>query len=350
MTPIAKVVGELACQQNSYLNDLQTTVVSCAEVVAAKADTKRTKKNKERGQTDQTTANGLTAATAKLWEIECEDSILFPEDSHRRMDHMQQHTGQHLLSAVMDTYPGLETIGWSMGASIFVGGNSNPEAAVSMNYVELGRKPTDAEIAEIQDKCNELVRQNRPITVSTPLDAKHDSLPSDYDKEQGIIRVIIIDGIDSNPRTIASTLSSGTSPSELSARATQVTTALRDAVRAKRKLETEVAGYVAATILREESTWAHRADAGLEFLMDVAAAIPADKLPGALVLAAGVGSDGGPVLIIGSDAERVQGVTFKATAAIKNLKGGGKGVRWQGKVQAWEKGNLDALEKISKIA
>ncbi|KAG9092556.1 hypothetical protein FRC06_011881 [Ceratobasidium sp. 370] len=299
----------------------------------------------------------------------------------------------------MDTYPGLETLGWGMGASIFVGGGSDPKTTVNMNYVELERKPTDAEITEIQDKCNELVRQNRPITVSTPLDAKHDSLPSDYDKEKGIIRVVTIDGIDSNPccgthlsqtshigpillhhtqpirgtntrlfftcgeraislaaasirasRTIASTLSSGTSPSELSARATQITAALRDAVRAKRKLEAEIAGYVAAAILREASTWAHRVDAGLEFLIDVAAAIPADKLPATLVLAAGVGSEGGSVLIVGSDAERVQGAAYKATAAIKNLKGGGKGVRWQGKVQRWEKGNLDALEKISKDA
>ncbi|KAG8716189.1 hypothetical protein FRC08_009752 [Ceratobasidium sp. 394] len=448
MTLTAKVVGELACQQNSYLNDLQTTVVSCVEVVAAKADTKRTKKNKEKEQTSQTITNNSTTGETKLWEIECEDSVLFPEgggqptdhgtltvlekpnelvpittvhrhglraiiysprplapgtkitqhvNSRRRMDHMQQHTGQHLLSAVMDTYPGLETLGWSMGASIFVGGNSDPEAVANMNYVELGRKPTDTEIAKIQDQCNEFVRQNRLITTSTPLDAKHDTLPSDYDKDKGIIRVVTIDGIDSNPccgthlsqtshigpillhhtqsirgtntrlfftcgeraislatssigasRAMASALSSGTSPFELKARATQVTTALRDALRAKRKLETEVAGYVAAAILREKLTWAHRADAGLEFLMDVVAAMPADNLPAVLVLAAGMGSDGGSVLIVGSDAERVQGVANKAAAAIKNLKGGGKGVRWQGKVQAWEKGNIDALEKISK--
>ncbi|KAG9125181.1 hypothetical protein FRC07_008658 [Ceratobasidium sp. 392] len=397
MTVLAKIVGELACQQNSYLNNLQTAVVSCIEVVATKAETKRTKKNKEQGQQGQSAEPDLIAGETKLWEIECEDSILFPEgggqptdhgtlttlnelndpipvttvrrdglravifsprplapgtfiiqhvDSRRRMDHMQQHTGQHLLSAVMDTYPGLETLGWGMGASIFVGNSSDSGAVVNMNYVELGRRPTDAEIAEIQDKCNEIVRENRPITISTPLDAKHDSLPSDYDKDQGVVRVVTIDGIDANP--VASTLSSGTSPTELSARATQVTNALRDALRAKRKLETEIAQYVAANVLRQKSTWVHRADAGLDFLMDVVAAIPPAELPTVLVLAAGAGSDGGSVLIVGTDAGSVQDVAAKATASIRNLKGGGKGIRWQGKVQVWEKGNLDALENIAK--
>lgn len=120
-------------------------------------------------------------------------------DARRRMDHMQQHTGQHLLSAVMDTYPGLETLGWSMGASIVGDNNTTEDKIPNMNYVELGRKPTDAEIAEIQDKCNQIVLQNKPITVSTPNDAKQDSLPSDYDREKGIVRIVTIDGVDENP-------------------------------------------------------------------------------------------------------------------------------------------------------
>jgi misacylated tRNA(Ala) deacylase len=260
---VSKVVGELACQQNSYLYQLETKVVSCVEVLPSRADGKRARKNKEKDPKPQETkANG----DDKLWEVECEDSVLFPEgkrivpqlysnwyppflgggqptdhgtlvtpdgpnnpipintvhrhglravifsprplapgttvtqhvDARRRMDHMQQHTGQHLLSAVMDNYPGLETLGWSMGASI--GENSTlEEKTPNMNYVELGRKPTDVEITEIQDKCNQIVVENRSITVSTPQGAKQDSLPSDYDREKGIVRVVTIDGIDENP-------------------------------------------------------------------------------------------------------------------------------------------------------
>lgn len=80
MTLVAKVVGELACQRNSYLCDLQTTVISCVEVVASKTEIKRAKKNKERDQKSQAaTPTATVAEDGKLWEIECEDSVLFPE-------------------------------------------------------------------------------------------------------------------------------------------------------------------------------------------------------------------------------------------------------------------------------
>ncbi|KAF9512717.1 hypothetical protein BS47DRAFT_1044372 [Hydnum rufescens UP504] len=113
------------------------------------------------------------------------------------MDHMQQHTGQHLLSAIMDTYEGLETLGWSMGASISL---TDDDVAPNMNLVELGRKPTDEEIDEIQRRCNEVIPRNVRITVDTPEDAKIDSLPSDYDVKKEVARVIKIDGIDEKTR------------------------------------------------------------------------------------------------------------------------------------------------------
>ncbi|KAJ1308275.1 hypothetical protein OPQ81_003990 [Rhizoctonia solani] len=440
-----KIVGNLACQQNSYLFELRTKVVSCIEVASSKADTKRAKKNKEKDSRAESTTNGTES---KLWEIECEDSILFPEgggqptdhgtliiaeepndpipvttihrhglravifsprplepgtvvtqhvDARRRMDHMQQHTGQHLLSAVMDMYPGLETLGWSMGASVVRDNVTGEDKVPNMSYVELGRKPTEAEISEIQEKCNQIVMQNKPIAVSTPHDAIQDWLPSDYDRENGVVRVITIEGVDENPccgthlsqtshigpillhhtqpirgtntrlffscgsraialatfslratRSLSATLSSGPTPSELTARATQVTNSLRDSLRAKRKLETEIAGYLASKVIQDQLTWVHRADVGLDFLMDVVAAIPPESLPGALLLAAGSGAEGGSVLIVGSNADKVQNIASKAVSIVKSLKGGGKGTRWQGKVQVWEKGNLDALEKIAK--
>lgn len=105
----------------------------------------------------------------------------------RRWDHMQQHTGQHLLSAIMDTYDNLETLGWGMGTE------DNP------NYVDLPRKPSEEEIQEIQDKCNEAIRSNHLVSVETPEDASGESLPEDYDKEKGVVRVIKIGDIDANP-------------------------------------------------------------------------------------------------------------------------------------------------------
>jgi misacylated tRNA(Ala) deacylase len=108
-------------------------------------------------------------------------------DFRRRWDHMQQHTGQHLLSAIMDKYDNLESVGWGMGAE------------GDINYIDLPRKPTDEEMQTIQEKCNEAIRNNLKITVDTPDDAKSDSLPEDYDKERGVVRIIKIGDIDANP-------------------------------------------------------------------------------------------------------------------------------------------------------
>lgn len=107
-------------------------------------------------------------------------------DFRRRWDHMQQHTGQHLLSAIMDTYENLETVGWGMGAE------NEP------SYVDLPRKPSEDEMRDIQERCNETIRNNLRITVETPHYANHDNLPGDYDKEKGVVRVIRIGDLDAN--------------------------------------------------------------------------------------------------------------------------------------------------------
>lgn len=104
----------------------------------------------------------------------------------RRWDHMQQHTGQHLLSAIMDKYDNLETLGWGMGAGS------------DMSYVDVPRKPSEDEMQSIQERCNDAIRQNINITVVNPDNAKLDKLPNDYDKERGVIRVVKIGNLDAN--------------------------------------------------------------------------------------------------------------------------------------------------------
>jgi len=81
---------------------------------------------------------------------------------------------------------GLKTLGWGMGA------------AGTMSYVDIPRKPTEEEMQSIQSRCSELIRDNLPIKVETPDDAKHEKLPGDYDKSEGVVRVIHIGDIDIN--------------------------------------------------------------------------------------------------------------------------------------------------------
>ena len=46
------------------------------------------------------------------------DTVACAVDWSRRFDHMQQHTGQHLLSAVFDGLLGLRTVGFHLGGEI----------------------------------------------------------------------------------------------------------------------------------------------------------------------------------------------------------------------------------------
>ena len=70
-----RVVGELACQRNSYLRTLETVIISCKEAQKEnQSNTQKTNK-KTKGESKRSSNNTET----KLWEIEFADSVLFPE-------------------------------------------------------------------------------------------------------------------------------------------------------------------------------------------------------------------------------------------------------------------------------
>lgn len=131
---------------------------------------------------------GVTALHITPVAIEPGTNVSLEVDWERRLDHMQQHTGQHLLSAVLDTYK-LETLGWSLGDKI--------------NYVELPMKVSDEIVREVSQKVNEAIFRGIPIEVVTPdqhggeLDISH--IPDDYDISKGVVRVVKIGELDANP-------------------------------------------------------------------------------------------------------------------------------------------------------
>lgn len=86
----------------------------------------------------------------------------------------------------MDTYDNLKTLGWGMGLD------------ADMNYVDLPRKLGEEEMQAIQDKCNETIRNNLQIIVESPDNTEAGSLPRDYDKEKGVVRVVRIGDLDRN--------------------------------------------------------------------------------------------------------------------------------------------------------
>jgi alanyl-tRNA synthetase len=72
-------------------------------------------------------------------------------DWTRRFDHMQQHTGQHVLSAAFDRLSENRTTSFHMGAEL--------------STIDLAREATAAEIDRAVDEANRVVWENREVSV-----------------------------------------------------------------------------------------------------------------------------------------------------------------------------------------
>lgn len=105
-------------------------------------------------------------------------------DWPRRMDHMQQHTGQHLLSALLDDLYGWRTVSVHFGAE---------EATLDVDAAaaDVTRERLDA----AEHRANEVIAEDRTVAIGFEDAAAAAGLrkPSDRDGE---IRVVTIDGID----------------------------------------------------------------------------------------------------------------------------------------------------------
>src|ERR1051325_10559035 len=74
-------------------------------------------------------------------------------DWARRFDHMQQHTGQHLISAVFEELFGLKTVSFHLGAE--------------SSTIDLEGGPLDARVAAAAEaRANAIVWENRPVHVT----------------------------------------------------------------------------------------------------------------------------------------------------------------------------------------
>jgi alanyl-tRNA synthetase/misacylated tRNA(Ala) deacylase len=212
MAAIGTPVGSLACQRNPFLRTLATKVLSCSTVTAAPK-------------------KGKPSDAPPTYEVVLDDNVLFPEgggqpcdlgsidgtavsgvvrrgntcvvqmptpltegasveavvDWPRRVDHMQQHSGQHLLTAVVEKELGLPTESWAL---------SQPFCCIQLKVASV---PADA-VARVERICNDMINSAIPVTCTTfpsrdavPA-ARSRSIPSDV---TGPIRLIDIEGVDS---------------------------------------------------------------------------------------------------------------------------------------------------------
>jgi alanyl-tRNA synthetase len=100
----------------------------------------------------------------------------------RRYDHMQQHTGQHLLSAVFLDLFGFETLSFHMGSHV---------STIELSCPEL----TQRQIDEAEEKAAQLIREARPVRISFSSAAEVEGLRRASSRE-GELRIIEIEGVD----------------------------------------------------------------------------------------------------------------------------------------------------------
>jgi alanyl-tRNA synthetase len=134
----------------------------------------------EDGEVWHTTTKPVLAGTAVTGTI----------DRGRRLDHMQQHSGQHLLSAVFHELTGAATVSFHLGEQV---------STIDLEAQDL----SVAAIEQVERRVNEHIAADLPVTLSTVSHAEAQSLLAagrlrKLPPREGTIRLVEIPTIDLN--------------------------------------------------------------------------------------------------------------------------------------------------------
>lgn len=104
-------------------------------------------------------------------------------DRLRRLDHMQQHTGQHILSAAFDQLVNARTVSFHMGAE--------------SSTIDLSRDLTPEEIVVAESSANQLVWRDRDVVVRYVSEQEAAALPLRKESTRtGTLRLVEVPGFD----------------------------------------------------------------------------------------------------------------------------------------------------------
>jgi alanyl-tRNA synthetase len=104
-------------------------------------------------------------------------------DWPRRFDHMQQHTGQHVLSAAFDRLVDNRTMSFHMGAET--------------STIDLARDLSSADVERCVDEANRVVWEDRPVTIRFASPEEAARLPLRKEPvRQGPLRLIEVSDYD----------------------------------------------------------------------------------------------------------------------------------------------------------
>ena len=101
----------------------------------------------------------------------------------RRFDHMQQHSGQHVLSAAFDKLYGVRTVSFHLGGAV--------------STIDLAREMSPVEIAAAEAEANRIVWEDRPVTIRFADAEEAARLPLRKEPARGgMLRLIDVEGFD----------------------------------------------------------------------------------------------------------------------------------------------------------
>jgi alanyl-tRNA synthetase len=104
-------------------------------------------------------------------------------DWPRRFEHMQQHTGQHVLSAAFERACGARTVSFHLGT-----------AAAT---IDLAEEVSPAQIAAAELAANEVVWEDRPVSVRFIDESEAANLPLRKEpKRSGRLRIVEVESFD----------------------------------------------------------------------------------------------------------------------------------------------------------
>lgn len=207
------------CQRSSYSRELETNVISCKpakrklEMSGKKVDVAGFEvlfedtvffpegggQNTDKGtvqdiQVLDVTRKGTSAVHFITGELSEGTKVKQTLDWDRRFDNMQQHSGQHLISALLENEHKINTMSWWMA--------ENSQNKVGVSYIELDKPIPQDILTKVEDRCNECIQSAIPVTVNTyqlgdpALDEGHTrGLPADH---TGPVRLIKMGDVDSN--------------------------------------------------------------------------------------------------------------------------------------------------------
>lgn len=119
------------------------------------------------------------------------DEVVGEVDWERRFDHMQQHTGQHVLSATFERVLGAATVGFHLGES---------SSTIDVDVADLEMR----QVLPVEALANEVVWDDRPLHIRFVDDGALDGLPA-IDRPpdvSGPLRLIEISGPRDAPQAL----------------------------------------------------------------------------------------------------------------------------------------------------